>query len=145
MLELEEQGLQEGRLHDHAEVEGPRETTTYHFQPGGVTSGPHSYFKQILKQGADPASHANGKGAQQGARAFTPTRVVFSSDGQQEGLDISVTVVPPVASVPSQGRQPREAEAPVEIIITQGGSMLVPALKWNIFYTVAGAQKGIKL
>ena len=40
-------------------------------------------------------------------------RAVFSSDGQQEGLDISTPVVPPVSSVPSQGRQPPEAEAPV--------------------------------
>ena len=35
----------------------------------------------------------------------------FSSNGQQEGLDISVTVVPPVSSVPSQGRQPPEIGA----------------------------------
>ena len=40
-------------------------------------------------------------------------RAVFSSDGRQEGLDISTTVVPPVSSVPSQGQQPLEAWAPV--------------------------------
>ena len=59
-----------------------------------------------------PTSHASGKGAQQGPRSFTPTRAVFSSDGQQKGLGISATVVPPVPSVPSQGRQPPEAGAP---------------------------------
>ena len=46
-------------------------------------------------------------------RSFTPTRAVFSSDGQQEGLNISATVVPAVSSVPSQGQQPPEAGAPV--------------------------------
>ena len=82
-------------------------------QPGGVTSGQQSSFWQTFKQGADPASHASGKGAQQGARSFTPTRAVFLSDGQQEGLDISATVVPPVSWMPSQGRQPPEAGVPV--------------------------------
>ena len=41
------------------------------------------------------------------------TRAVFSSDGQQGGLGITTTVVPPVLSVPSQGQQPLEAGAPV--------------------------------
>ena len=49
----------------------------------------------------------------QGARSFSPTHAVFSSDGQQESLDISATMVPPVLSVPSQGRQPPETEVPV--------------------------------
>ena len=44
---------------------------------------------------------------------FTPTRVVFTSDRQQEGLDVSATLVPPLSSVPSQGRQPPGAGAPV--------------------------------
>ena len=39
-----------------------------------------------------------------------PTRAFFWSNGQQEGLDISTTVEPPASSVPSQGRQPSEAE-----------------------------------
>ena len=38
---------------------------------------------------------------------------MFSSDSQQEGLDISVPIVPTVSSVPSQKKQPPEAEAPV--------------------------------
>ena len=41
----------------------------------------------------------------------TPTRAVSLSDGQQEGLDISAIVMPPVSSVPSQGRQSLEPEA----------------------------------
>ena len=73
----------------------------------------NSSLSSNFKQGAGPASHASGKGAQQGARSFTPTRAVFSSDGQQEGLDIRATVVPPVSSVPSQGRQPPEAVEPL--------------------------------
>ena len=44
--------------------------------------------------------------------SLTPTHAVFWSDGQQEGLDISATVVPPVSSVPSQGRQPPRVGAP---------------------------------
>ena len=43
-------------------------------QPGGATSGQQSSFEQVFKQGAGTASHANGKGAQQGvvcrARSF---------------------------------------------------------------------------
>ena len=58
------------------------------------------------------ASHASEKGVQQGARSFTPTRAVFSSDGQQEGQDNIATVAPPVLSVFSQGRQPPEAPIP---------------------------------
>ena len=81
--------------------------------PGGATSGQQSSFQQRFKQGAGPASHASGKGAQQGTCSFTPTPAVFSNDGQQEGLVISTTVMPPVSSVPSQGRQPPEAGAPV--------------------------------
>ena len=42
-----------------------------------------------------------------------PTRAVFWIDSQREGLDISAAVVPPVASVPFQGRQPPQAGAPV--------------------------------
>ena len=42
-----------------------------------------------------------------------PTRALFSSDRQQEGLNISSTVVPPVSAVPFQGRQPPEAGAPI--------------------------------
>ena len=80
----------------------------------GGAGGQQSSFQQSFKHGAGPASLASGKGAQQGARSFTPTRVVSSSDGQQEGLDISTTVVPPVSSVPSQGRQPLKAGAPVQ-------------------------------
>ena len=38
-----------------------------------------------------------------------PTRAVFSSDLQQEGLDISATMVPLVSWGPSQGRHPPEA------------------------------------
>ena len=74
-LELREGGSQDSRLHDQA-------------QPGGATFGQQTSFQEISKQGEDPESHANGKGAQQGARSFTPTRAVFTSDGQQEGLDI---------------------------------------------------------
>ena len=48
------------------------------------------------------------------SRARVPLRPrASSSDGQQEGLDISATVVPPMSSVPSQGRQPPEAGARV--------------------------------
>ena len=82
-------------------------------QSGGTTSEQQSSFQQCFKQGAGPASHASGKGAQQGARSFTPTRAVFSNVGQQEGLDIRATVMPPVSSVPFQGRQPSEAGASV--------------------------------
>ena len=81
--------------------------------PGGATSGQQSFFQQSLQQGSGPASYANGKDAQQGARSSTPSRAVFSSDGQQEVLEISITEVPPVSSVPSQGRQSPEAGAPV--------------------------------
>ena len=81
-------------------------------QPCGAISGQKSSFQQSFKQGAGPASHASGKGAQQGARFFTPTRTVFSGDGQKEGLDISTTVGPPVSSVPSQRRPPLKAGAP---------------------------------
>ena len=49
--------------------------------PGGATSGQQSSFQQSFKQGAGPASHASGKGAQQGTRFFTPTHAVFLSDG----------------------------------------------------------------
>ena len=73
-------------------------------QPGGATSGQQSSFQQSFKQGSGPPSYASGKGSQQGARSFTPTRLVSTSDGQQEGLDISATVVPPMSPVPSQGR-----------------------------------------
>ena len=38
-------------------------------------------------------------------RSFTPTRTASSTDGQQEGLVISVNVVPPVSLVPSQKRK----------------------------------------
>ena len=82
--------------------------------PGGATFGQQSSFQQSFKQDSDPASHVSGNGSQQGARSFTPTRAGFSSDGKQEGLDISPTVVPPMSSVPSQGRQPPEAGAPVQ-------------------------------
>ena len=58
-------------------------------QPGGATSGQQFSFRQNLKQESGPPSHVSGKGAQQGATPYTPTRAVFSSDGQQEGLDIS--------------------------------------------------------
>ena len=46
-------------------------------------------------------------------RSVTPTRAVSSIDGQQESLNISATMVPPMTSVPSQGQQPPGAEAPV--------------------------------
>ena len=82
-------------------------------QPSGANPGQQSSFAQSFEQGSDPVSHASGTGAQQGARSFTPTHAVFSSVRQQEGLDISATVVPPVSSVPSQGRQPPEAGAPI--------------------------------
>ena len=88
--------------------EGQQQATA---EPGGATSGQQSSFQQSFKQGS--AFHANGKGAQQGARSLKPPRAVFSSDEQQKGLDISTTVVPPVSSVPSQGRQPLEAGTPV--------------------------------
>ena len=65
-------------------------------QPGGATSGQQASFQQRFKQGAGPASHESKKSERQGARSFTPTRTVFSSDGQQEGLGISATVVSPV-------------------------------------------------
>ena len=81
-------------------------------QPGCATSGQKSSFQQSFKQGAGPASRASGKGTQQGARSCTLTRDVFSSERQQEGLDISTTVVPSVSSEPSPGRQPLEAGAP---------------------------------
>ena len=82
-------------------------------QPGDATSGQQSSFQQSFKQEAGPASYASGKGAQQGARSFTPTRAAFSSDEQQEGLDVSATVVSPVSLVLSQGRQPPESGAHV--------------------------------
>ena len=71
--------------------------------PGGAISGQRSSFQQSFKVGAGPSSHTSGKGAQQGARSFTPTHAVSSNGGQQEFLVISATVVPPVSSVPSQG------------------------------------------
>ena len=82
-------------------------------QSGGTTSEQQSSFQQCFKQGAGPASHAREKGAQQGTRSFTPTRAVFWNVGQQEGLDISATVMPPASSVPSQGQQPPEVGASV--------------------------------
>ena len=82
-------------------------------QPGDATSGQQYSFQQSFKQGSGPRSHASGKSAQQGVRSFTPTRAVFPSDGQHEGLNISATVMRPVSSLPSQGRKPSEAGAPV--------------------------------
>ena len=61
----------------------------------------------LLEQREGPAFHV-----QQVARSFTPMRAVSSSNGQQEG-DISASVPLPMSSVPSQGRQPPEAGAPV--------------------------------
>ena len=83
-------------MHDQAEVGAPGGQQQATAQLGSATSEQQC----SLKQGAGPASHARGKGTQQGARSFTLTRAVFSSDGQQESLDISATVVPPVSSVP---------------------------------------------
>ena len=52
------------------------------------------------------------KGCKEG-RAFPYARARrFSSDGQQEDLDISTTVMSPVPSVLSQRRQPPEAGVP---------------------------------
>ena len=88
----------------------PQQTTA---ESGATTSGQQSSLQQSVKQGLGPASRASRKGAQQGARFFKHMRAFFLSDGQQEGLDTSATVLPPVSSVPSQGRQPPEAGAPV--------------------------------
>ena len=106
-------GSKDGRLHDQAEVGAPRGEQQAITQLGGATSGQQSSFQQSFTQVVDPATHASGKGAQQGACSLTPTHAVFSSDGQQEDLYINTTMVPPVSSVSSRGRQPLEAGAPV--------------------------------
>ena len=55
-------------------------------QPGGVTSGQQPSFQQRFKQESGPASRANGKGAQQDSRLFTPTRAMFLSNKSTLGL-----------------------------------------------------------
>ena len=55
-------------------------------QPGRATSGQQSSFQQTFKQGSGPVSHTSGKGAQQGARSFTPMHAIYLRDGLQEGV-----------------------------------------------------------